>query len=237
MRLREWLVAVCLAAMLTAPVIAQNQMVIDRIKALDASAPVPSEEAILKDLKITAGAYAEAKKQCPPTALNVKSVAPITGARAILSAVLSGQLKNGWSIMVEQSGCGNERLVRYALVQKADGSLLSVRTNEGKSNANLSIMRDTSASAALGAYAAIKKIDASCAGENPVMGETRIMEESADLGPEIYGVRYTGSWVEIWPFSICGRTAEVTVSFRADGDGGAYTNIAPTGVVVLAASK
>jgi hypothetical protein len=218
-------------------ILAQNQMVIDKIKALDAAAPAPSADLIAKDLRVSANAYAQARNQCRPTMIAVKSIVPITGARIVLQAILAGQVKNAWSVEAEQSGCGQTSLIRYATIQKADGSLLSTRVNEGRSNANLSLMRDTSTAAALAAYGAIRKIDAGCDGKGPSMGVTRVVQESGDLGPEIFGVRYVGSWVEVWPFTICNRTAEVKVMFRADGDGGAYTDVPGDQVVILPVSK
>ena len=49
----------------------------------------------------------------------------------------------------------------------------------------------------------------------------------------MFGVRYQGSWSEIWPISSCNRTVEGLVTFIADGDGGAYTNLPGDQVKVL----
>ena len=51
------------------------------------------------------------------------------------------------------------------------------------------------------------------------------MAEESDLGADVFGVRYVGSWSELWPIEICGQIVEVPVTFKADGDGGAYYNI------------
>lgn len=57
------------------------------------------------------------------------------------------------------------------------------------------------------------------------------------MGPEVYGVRYTGSWSEVWPITLCGRTVEVSVRFTADGDGGAYNNLKSAEAKLLPASR
>jgi hypothetical protein len=68
-------------------------------------------------------------------------------------------------------------------------------------------------------------LDAKCDGKDMKMGPTRVSSQGADLGPDVYGVRYVGSWSEVWQFETCGKTFDVPVEFTADGDGGAYTNI------------
>ncbi len=215
------------------PAKAQNAWVIEKIKALDARAPKPSDEAILAAVTTTAAAWATEKKQCLPTSLAIVGTTPITGAKVILASVLNNSLRNAWSVYARHGGCVGADVFRYAVFQLPDSSLKAVQVNEGYSYANLSIMRDTSGQAAFAAYAAIKKAEAACAGNDMKFGRTRIDSEGKDLGPDVFGVRFTGSWTEIWQFSVCGRTAEVPIAFTADGDGGAYTNIKGAGVVVL----
>jgi hypothetical protein len=86
-------------------------------------------------------------------------------------------------------------------------------------------MRDTSMPAALAAHQKAVSLGKSCDGKDLKMGPTRIADESKDLGPDLYGIRYTGTWTEIWRFETCGAKFDVPVEFRPDGDGGAYTNI------------
>jgi len=65
------------------------------------------------------------------------------------------------------------------------------------------------------------------------MGVTRVAKEEPSLGADVYGVRYTGSWIEVWPIELCGRTIEVAVRFTADGDGGAYADLKGTEAKLL----
>jgi hypothetical protein len=215
------------------PTYAQNAQVIQLITELDSRSPKPDDGAILDAVTITAKARASAQKLCQPTSITIVETTPITGARSILEGVLNNSLRNGWSVYARHNGCPKNDVFRYAVLQKPDSSLLAVTTNEGKSYANLSIMRDTSGQAAAAAYMTIKKMDASCAPNDVQFGRTRIDSEDKDLGPDIYGVRYVGSWKEVWQFTICGRTAEVPIICRADGDGGAYTDIKSADIVVL----
>jgi len=122
-------------------------------------------------------------------------------------------------------GCPGEDTVRYMVLQLRDKSLRAARVNEGRSLANPTIMRDTSAMAALAALRQAKIVDPSCKGDDMAMGSTRVVSRSKDLGPEKFGSRYAGSWSEVWQFRTCGRTFDVPIDFTADGDGGAYTNV------------
>jgi len=223
------------AMMMTAslPASAQSALVIEKLEALNSQTPKPSDAAILAAVTTAAAASAAEKKQCQPASIAIVETTPITGARVILAGVLNNSLRNAWSVYARHVGCAGTDVFRYAVLELSDKTLKTGLVNEGYSYANLSIMRDTSGQAAFAAYAAIKKIDAACAGNDMKFGRTRIDSEGKDLGPDLFGVRYTGSWTEIWQFSVCGRTAEVPITFSADGDGGAYTNIKGAPVVVL----
>lgn len=216
------------------PATAQNQEILAKIKQLDEQAPQPGQDIILAALTKTAVSLANAGNGCKPSRITILETSPITGARDILAGIMKGAVKNGWTVYARYAGCPGGDVFRYAVIQRADGSLIAPLINEGRSYANLSIMRDTSALAAIAGYAAIKRIDAKCAGGDLKMGQTRVVSETKDLGPDTFGVRYTGSWTEIWQFKSCGRTVEVAVSFSADGDGGAYSNIKGDSVTVLA---
>jgi hypothetical protein len=219
------MIAAMLAVFLSTTASAQNAMVLDRIRALDAAAKMPAKADLEAAILSTANTIADAKKVCRPAAINSEDVAPITGAAAILPAVLNCQIKNAWSVYVRYAGCQAPEPFRYAVLQLPDGSLKALLVNEGHSFANLSIMRDTSANAAVAALQRIKQEDANCAGADMAMGATRVASQSQDLGPDLFGVRYVGSWTETWDFTTCGRTARVPIEFKADGDGGAYTHI------------
>lgn len=223
-------VATCISAQSVAAW--EHPLVLEKLQQMDAQAPQPPVEQLKSSILSAAQAYAGAKDLCVPSDITMGEVAPITGAGVILQAVMSGRLRNGWTAYATLNGCPGETLFRYMMLQKTDGSLVSAFVNEGKTYANPTIMRDTSPQAALAALQKAKNLDSSCTGEPMEMGATRIVAQSDDLGPEIFGVRYVGSWSEIWQFKTCGRIFEVPIEFTPDGDGGAYTNIKADEVAV-----
>jgi hypothetical protein len=204
---------------------AQNQMVLDTLRGLDAKAPQPSLADLTSTIAATAKAYAEAHKTCAPTSVNLSGVAAITGASGILAAVIAGKLRNAWTVYAEHVGCPDNVVVRYMVLEPAEGSLRAVRVNEGRTFANPVIMRDTSAAVAVAALQKGRSVDGTCNGDAMKMGPTRVTSQSKDLGPEIFGVRYVGKWTEVWQFQTCGMKIDVPVEFTPDGDGGAYTRI------------
>jgi hypothetical protein len=233
--MRVWLglaVAV-VAACPSAVASAQHPAVLAKLQELNAQAPQPAVELLKAQVAQTAKSYGQANGTCVPKEIVIREVAAVTGARDILQGVLSGEIRNGWVVYATHGGCPGNEPFRYLVAQKSDGTLLAPLVNEGRTFANPSIMRDTSASAALAALQKAKQLDSSCTGETMKMGVTRIAKQSSDLGADTYGVRYTGSWSEIWRFHTCGRTLDVPVEFRADGDGGAYTNIKGEEVAVV----
>jgi hypothetical protein len=217
----------------SSPVLAQQQLVLDTLRDLNAKGPQPALADLNGAVAGTAKAFAEANKTCVPKSVKLSDVAPITGARGIMAAVMAGRLRNAWTVYAEHIGCSDGNLIRYMVLQSSDGSLKAVRVNEGRTFANPVLMRDTSLNAALAALQKGKSLDATCTGRPMKMGPTRVTSQSADLGPEIYGVRYVGKWTEIWQFETCGKKFDVSVEFSPDGDGGAYTNVVSDQVVVV----
>lgn len=212
---------------------AQHPTVIAKLDELNAKAPQPSAEEITRAMIATAKARGDALGTCVPDAIVLGDIAPVTGARDVLQGVLAGQLRNGWTAYATHQGCPVQAPIRYMLLQKSDGALLAFEVNEGVSLANPTIMRDTSAQAAVTAYQSAKRLDPACDGKDMAMGPTRVTSRSEDLGPEIYGARYVGSWTETWRLTVCGRSFDVPVEFRADGDGGAYTKIDAKAVALV----
>lgn len=212
---------------------AQHPLVLAKLQELNTKAPQPSIAELKAAISLTAKASGGANATCVPSGVVLGEVAPVTGARDILPAVLGGELRNAWSVYVTHRGCPGTNPFRYMVVQKSDGNLLAPMVNEGKTYANPSIMRDTSAQAAIAALQKARSLDAACTGEMMKMGPTKVTAQSDDLGPDLFGARYVGSWSESWRFETCGRTFEVPVEFRSDGDGGAYTNIKSDQVVVV----
>lgn len=204
---------------------AQNPMVLAKLQEINAKAPPPAASKIEAAVVETVKAMAAAKGTCVPRKLTIADVAPATGSRDVLQGVVSGQLRNGWTAYATHGGCPGTEPFRYLIIEKSDGSLLALQVNEGRTFTSPTIMRDTSMQAALMILQKAKSLDSKCDGRDLAMGATRIVQQSKDLGPHIYGARYVGTWSEAWRFTTCGKTFEVTVHFTPDGDGGAYTNV------------
>jgi hypothetical protein len=212
---------------------AQQQVVLDTLHGLDAKAPQPPLAELNQAVMSSARAFAEAHQTCAPQSVKLSDVAPITGATGIMAAVMKGTLRNVWTVYAEHVGCSGANPVRYMVLQPADGSLHAVKVNEGRTFANPVIMRDASAGAALAALQKAKAARSTCAGEGMKMGPTRVTSTSKDLGPEIYGVRYVGTWTEVWQFETCGMKIDVPIEFTPDGDGGAYTKVVSDKVSIV----
>lgn len=204
---------------------AQHPMVLAKLQEINAQAPQPPADQLKQAVMGTAKAFGDANGACVPSDAAIADIAPATGSRDVLQAIVAGQLRNGWTLYATHAGCPGAGPVRYLIAQKADSTLLAFQVNEGRTHASPAIMRDTSAQAAMAAHIKALSLDKSCDGKDMRMGPTRITAESEDLGPDIYGARYVGSWSEVWRFQLCGRTFDVPVDFRPDGDGGAYTQI------------
>lgn len=224
------------AAALFAPAtgaLAQHPLVAARLQQINAAAPPPSPDRIRAELAAVAARGGQANNACVPSEIVLAEITPITGATGIFQATLNGQLRNAWTAYATHRGCPGDPLVRYLIIERSDGNLAVAPVNEGRTYANPTIMRDASASAALAALQEARTIDAGCSGDDMAMGRTAVVGESDDLGPDVFGVRYVGSWTESWRFRTCGRDFDVRVEFRADGDGGAFFNISGDQVTVV----
>ncbi|MEM8919084.1 MAG: hypothetical protein AAGE37_09520 [Pseudomonadota bacterium] len=204
-------------------------MVIDKITELNASHPTLTEDDAIAAIMITVAEISNTKNTCMPESVSIEKPQPATGVKLVLQGVIAGQLKNGWQVYATYNGCPETPVQRFAVLDFSDGLRRAIQINPGRSLANMSVMRDTSASAAMSAYIAAKKTDASCDGKDMDLVGSRIVSQSDDLGPDVFGVRYTGSWKEIWTFKTCGQNYDVPITFRADGDGGAYTHVSGDG--------
>lgn len=212
-----------LAATLPASVAAQHPLVLERLRNWDTAVPAPKTEVAAAEVTKAAAAIQKRGGGCLATSTIVESITSATGVRFVLQSVIAGQIKNAWTIVARHPNCGE--VVRYTMVQDNGDNFSVIRTNRGRSHANESLIGDTFPLAALQAAATLNRAGTRCDPQSATLGVTRITKEEPDLGPETYGVRYSGSWSEAWPVALCGRTIEVGIRFTADGDGGAYQDL------------
>lgn len=209
---------------LSSPAAAQHPLVLQRLTQWNAAAPQPAPAIVQAEIMKAAAVAHQNSGGCLPTSAVVDSVTPATSSRFIFQGIAVGRMKNGWTVTVRHPNCGTTP-VRYTIFQDSSGTLSTIRTNRGRSLANESLIGDTFPLAALQAVATLRKAGAECDVKAATLGVTRVGKEEPGLGPDVFGVRYTGAWSEVWPITLCGRTVDVTIRFTADGDGGAYTNV------------
>lgn len=204
------------------PVHAQNSYVLQKMQEWNAAAPQPSNEELLKPVREAAQKIYPSNGACLAQGVVVDAVEPATADRYVITEVAFRRMKNAWTVVVHHTGCDSAS-VRYMVMQSMDGSTKAIRVNRGKSYAHDSLIGDTLQFVILGVDAKFTQSGLTCIGDSKAkLGIVRIDKEEADLKPATFGVRYSGSWSEIWPIEKCGRTVEIPVSFTADGDGGAY---------------
>lgn len=211
----------------------QHPLVLQKLQELNTAAPKPSPQQIESAIAVTAAAVSTTNKTCAPKSLKISQVAPITGATGIMQAAIAGKIRNAWTAYADHVGCDGGQAYRYLIIQLPDASLKALPVSQGQTFTNPSIMRDTSTSAALAALQKAKSMNPTCEGKDMKMGLTKVVDQSKDLGPDLFGVRYTGKWSESWQFETCGHVFAVPVDFTPDGDGGAYTKVAADQVVMV----
>lgn len=211
---------------------AQHPLILQRLTSWNAAAPQPAPATIQEQVMTAAVAAQKSSGGCVPTSAVIDSVVPATSVRFVFQGILAGQLKNGWTATARHPNC-DAAPVRYTISEDSAGTLATIRTNRGLSLANESLIGDTWPLAVIQAAVTAKRNGIECDPKSATLGVTRVAKEEPGLGADVYGVRYTGSWSEVWPVELCGRTVEVTVRFTADGDGGAYTDLKGTEAKLL----
>lgn len=219
------LTAAAAVAMLASAASAQDPQFAAFVDRTNAATPPPTVEAMTPVALATLQALKREEGACVPTALALEPPQTAVATHIITQAVLAGQVKNGWTVYGRSSGCPDEVTYRFMILRMADDRLRAFVVNAGESLANPSLMRDSSAAAAVSAFQAVRAVSPGCTGEDLRMGPTRVADRGADLGPNFHGSYYSGTWTEMWTFRVCGRTAEVPVVFTADGQGGANFSV------------
>lgn len=207
---------------------AQHPLVLDRLTVWNAAAPTPPEEELKRLVHQKAVAIYRDAKNCGASDVRIVKVVPATADRYAFSGIMNRTIRNAWFVTAQVPGCDAEQ-VRFMVLWNADDTFKIVRINRGESYAWESLVTDTVPLARLAAIAALQRIGTACDSGSTegsgLIGPTRISAQDLGLGKEVFGVRYTGKWNEIWPISECGHVVEVTIEFTADGDGGAYTRM------------
>ena len=220
------------ALLLAAPAAAQEAADLARWAAINKAVPPPAASAIAPPALATAQAFARETRQCVPSGVSIGDIRPATADPVAIGGVRDGQLKNMWTATGTLAGCPGREKLRFVVMRMPDAALRVLVVNEGESLASVAETQDAMREALAAARRAFAQAAPECTVDASTLslGPTRVTARSADLGPDVYGVRFKGSWTEVWNFAACGRQVEVRVDFRADGEGGAFVN-APAAAV------
>ena len=204
---------------------AQHPLVLAKLNAWNEAVPVLGREVSRTEVRKIARNIYGTSAACHNSDITIDTVKPATADRYAFNALARGMLRNAWFVTARMPGC-DPAPVRYMIMQNTDDSLRTIRVNRGVSYAWESLLGDTLPAVQLAAITALKRGGFTCSGnERPTLGVTRIASEEPNLGKDTFGIRYSGSWTEVWPMESCKRTVEVLIRFTADGDGGAFTHI------------
>ncbi|GMN13309.1 hypothetical protein [Altererythrobacter sp. MTPC7] len=204
---------------------AQHPLVKQRLQAWDNAAPTPSAAEIEPVVRQLLEELYPLSPACADGEIVIENVRPATADRFIFRSVAMRQLKNGWFVETRLPSCDSEP-VRFQIMQTGDGSMRAIRVNRGNSIAWDSLFVDTLPLAKLAAISALKRMGVDCSEDTQfTLGATRVEARGEDLAEDSFGIRYSGSWAEVWPLVGCDHRVDILIEFTADGDGGAYTNI------------
>lgn len=176
---------------------------------------------------------AQAPATCVPVEVSRTRPQPATADRMIFNAVVKDEAKNGWTVIQTSRGCAVV-CQRFVLARLPDDSLIAIPANSGETFTISSQFRDTAPQVAMADTVATPALrDEKCQSSRPEGIETRVTSSGGDLGPDVFGGRYAGSWEEEWVVRQCGLRVAVPIAFSADGDGGVYTRIKSDGIKSL----
>jgi hypothetical protein len=208
------------------PAAAQDAVVLELYERVNRTHAAPSDAEVSAALEAM---WTRLKTQdpatCIPGEISRTPPQPATADRMIFNAVVQDQAMNGWTTIVTSSGCPVTRQ-RFVLARMKDGTLNAIPANPGDSLTTSSQFRDTMRQAMMAMKNLPDMRTPACRDARIDRVETRVTSRAADLGPDVFGARYAGSWQEEWTLFSCGKQAIVPIGFRADGTGGVFAQIA-----------
>ncbi len=199
--------------------LAQSQQLIDTVDKFAAAHPAPSTAELAPRALEAFRQRARADGRCLPRAVSVGAPASALLTMLVAQRRVAGEILSAWTSVVRPSGCSDDRPGRFIIYRQNDGSLDVQLMSMGEGIA-LPLQQDLFLLVGGFAYAKLNSIKGGCAVDKLRFESTRIAARSDDLGPDVYGARFRGSWSETWTFSGCDRLVEATVAFVTDGEGG-----------------
>jgi hypothetical protein len=192
-----------------------------QLEALNAKA-LPSGEPLARVVATALRGDAERRGGCMPSKVTLGVLRPVTLDNFVTQAILGGQIENGWLLSAKIVNCPDEDVARILVLRAANGATLQAfYDGRGESLAWPSLARAVMPEIIRPALVKLATADMRCRPTDMAPVAVRVESRSADLSPDRYGLRYKGSWREVWSFGPCGHRVAVPVDFRADGQGGA----------------
>ncbi|WP_235398943.1 hypothetical protein [Sphingomonas sp. SRS2] len=196
--------------------------------------PLPDGEALARAVGAAVTADARQRGRCVPAKLVIGALSPVTLDGMVTATIASGQIENGWVTSVKLEDCPPAAPIRILLFRMADGvTLQGIFSGQGESLAWPTLAREGLRATVGHAVDKLRRADPKCAPKDMTATDVKVVDRSADLGPDVYGIRLKGSWRELWTFEPCGHRITVPIAFRTNGAGGAYWDIDGGGIVYL----
>lgn len=217
------------------PSAAQTAELTERVEAINAAVPAPEAEEASAALLAALQHEATRAEECVPTGVEVETITPVTADRNLTQVIARGQFQNVWQAYIQPTGCPEGKSQRFMVVRQPDGQVQATLLNKGESLTSPTILLDAYEAAAPFAIAEVNKVDPECRNPGAIttMPHIQVTARSEDLGPDFYGLRFSGSWQELWTIKVCGHIVEVPQSFEADGEGGVTIQPQAEGVRLL----
>ena len=196
--------------------------------------PLPDGEPLARAAGAAVAVDARQRGRCAPHKISLGALSPVTLDGMVTSMIAGGQVENAWLIPVKLDDCPPAAPIRVLLFRMADGATLQgVFAGQGESLAWPTLAREGLRATVPHVVATLRRADTTCAPKDMTPTSATVIDRSADLGPDVYGIRLKGSWREVWTYEPCGHRVTVPISFRTNGAGGAYWDIDGGGIVYL----
>lgn len=193
---------------------------------VERAAPFAPDLSELRSEALLRARWSKTTEVCatPPESMRLYGLQPAHADRLVAYGILDDAFRGGWTFYGE-TDCEETPVLRFLYIAESSGEHLLLVVNRGEVISTPSMMRETSAIAGADAYEAARAYEPDCGIETVGMRQTSIVAADPQLSAPIAGTRFGGGWTELWRFTACARTVDVTVRFDADGKGGSRAAI------------
>jgi hypothetical protein len=211
--------ALLLVGLAPAASLAQPPELIAAVEKIAAAEPAPTPAEIVPQALELLRNRAKSDGKCSPRSVSVGGPASALLTLIVTQRMVAREIRNAWTVDVRPEGCPDRRPARLIVYRQSAGTL-DVQFMAFGEGIALPVERNIFLVVAGAAYAKLASAKGGCAVDKLRFESTRIASRSADLGPDVHGTRFKGTWSEIWTFRGCGREVEAPVTFVTDGLGG-----------------